>query len=451
MRPRQLLIRAAALSGVAALAACSSSTTPDTAARDASGAVQVSLWHSASGAAAETLAQLVDQFNAGHQGKIAVTASFQGSYADAQTKYTAAVQSGKTPSIMMMNDVSTQFMIDSQQTVPVSTFTGADKSFDAATIPTPVKSYYSDADGNLLSMPFNASQPIVYVNNALITKAGLDPSRVPTTWSGLAAWAKQIKARTGAHGLAMTLTDSWMIEELSATAGVEFCTPRNGRSSDRATAVSLSDPKQLALLGQLQDLYTSGAAFNAGAGSSALNNAFASGKVAMMMASTGAFGTIKKDSSFPLTVAAFPKVSDTADAGVVVGGASLWIDAVGHSKDEQQASYEVLKYLQSASVQARWAQATGFLSVNTGSAELPEGKALLAQPAFAAMYKQLAETPANTVTAGCRMGPYTAVRGAVISNVNKLLAADQTPAQTAQASQEAAASILADYAKRIQK
>jgi sn-glycerol 3-phosphate transport system substrate-binding protein len=37
----------------------------------------------------------------------------------------------------------------------------------------PVLSYYMNADGNLMSMPFNSSTPVMYYNVDLFKKAGL--------------------------------------------------------------------------------------------------------------------------------------------------------------------------------------------------------------------------------------------------------------------------------------
>ena len=70
---------------------------------------------------------LVDKFNAAHAGKIHVNAVYQGEYDDAITKYKASVQSNNTPSLMQIYDIGTQFMIDSQQVVPIQGFADRDR------------------------------------------------------------------------------------------------------------------------------------------------------------------------------------------------------------------------------------------------------------------------------------------------------------------------------------
>ncbi|WNY34243.1 extracellular solute-binding protein [Curtobacterium flaccumfaciens] len=98
---------------VLALTGCSTSSS----ASERSGPVTVDFWHAMSGPAATELDALVARFNKQNDQHITVKSSFQGDYAAVQTKYTAAVQSGSTPDLLMMNDVSTGFMIDSGQTV----------------------------------------------------------------------------------------------------------------------------------------------------------------------------------------------------------------------------------------------------------------------------------------------------------------------------------------------
>jgi sn-glycerol 3-phosphate transport system substrate-binding protein len=46
--------------------------------------------------------------------------------------------------------------------------------------------YYTDPDGNMLSLPFNSSTPILYYNKDVFAAAGLDPEVAPpTTWEEL--------------------------------------------------------------------------------------------------------------------------------------------------------------------------------------------------------------------------------------------------------------------------
>ena len=39
----------------------------------------------------------------------------------------------------------------------------------------PVKGYYTTTDGKMLSLPYNASTPVLWINKDLMKKAGLNP------------------------------------------------------------------------------------------------------------------------------------------------------------------------------------------------------------------------------------------------------------------------------------
>lgn len=426
-----------------ALAGCSSTASPKPSSSGSSapsGPVTISFWHEASGAQAAAITQLVGEFNSREKGKITVNASYQGTYADAQTKYTAAVQSNSTPSIIAMNDTSTGFMADSKQTVPIYTFAANDKSFNTKTIPEAALKYYGSAKG-LLSMPYAVSQPMLYINPSIATAAGLDPTKPPTTLDQVAQWAQQIKSKTGNYGFSMNMVDSWILEELSASGGSIFCTPENGRSGKPVTGIDMTTDNQVKLLTTLQKLFQSGVALNPGTNSATMTAAFTSGKVGMVLTSSAAYTAMKPNANAQVTVAQFPRTSNSKSAGAAIGGASLWISGPGHSEAEQQAAYEFAKFMEAAETQATWSKATGYLSTNTGSATLPAGKAALADANVKVMYQQLKDNPASVASSGCRMGPYAAVRTIVIGAFNKIITGGDVKTEMKQAEQQAKAAI----------
>ncbi|MFB2556362.1 ABC transporter substrate-binding protein [Herbiconiux liangxiaofengii] len=432
----------AVVAGLAALALAGCSADAPASDPSADAPVTISFWHEMTGPAATELDALVAQFNAEQNGRITVDSSFQGTYADVQTKYTAAVQSGSTPDLLMMNDVATGFMLDSRQTVPVSTFTAGDSSFDVDSLPPAVSQYYSDSDGDLAAMPFAVSQPVLYLDRALVAAAGLDVSHPPTTLAEVARWAEKIHSASGGYGFTMNMSDSWMLEQLTASGGEDFCTPDNGRGSDRVDGISMTSPTQLSFLSTLQSLFTDGTALNPGTDNSAMVSAFASGKVGMMMTSTGAY-TAADPSKKESVVAAFPTTSTSHDAGAVIGGNALWVSGAGHTDAQQRAAYEFASFLHSADTQAAWASATGYLASNTDAAATAVGTASLADPNVAAMYAQLTGTPAVQATAGCRTGAFPTVRATVISAFDRVVEGADPASAMADAESKAADQIAA--------
>ena len=243
--------------------------------------VTITLWHGLGGPAGQALQAEIDAFNKAHSGKIVVKASFQGSYADAIAKYTSAVRNGGTPSVMLTNDITSGYLRDARQTVSAQAMAAANPGgLDLDKLRPAARSYYT-ADGKLLAVPLNTSMPLLYVNDKLLAKAGVDKSTLGTL-SGLAAAARKIHtALPAVKGLDQPF-DDWWFEQLTAASGRSYCTPGNGREGSGATALSLTSAPQKSAIATVAKLYTDGVALDTGTDGNAALAAFTSGKVAMM-------------------------------------------------------------------------------------------------------------------------------------------------------------------------
>ena len=92
----------------------------------------------------------------------------------------------------------------------------------------PVVGYYSK-DGNLYSMPFNSSTPILYYNKDAFAKAGLDPNKPPQTWKQVEEYSKKLIGSGAAKCGFSTGWPSWtMVENMHAWHDQPFATKRNG-------------------------------------------------------------------------------------------------------------------------------------------------------------------------------------------------------------------------------
>ena len=67
-------------------------------------------------------------------------------------------------------------------------------------------------------MPFNTSMPLLYINKEAFEKAGLDPSKPPTTLDEIMTDAQKIKSTPGEtvqYGFGATLY-GWYVEQWNA-------------------------------------------------------------------------------------------------------------------------------------------------------------------------------------------------------------------------------------------
>src|SRR5690606_16725612 len=134
-----------------------------------------------------------------------------------------------TPELVQIYDIGTRFMVDSKQIVPMYKFIELDK-FSTDDIEPNIANYYQ-LDGKLWSMPFNSSTPLLYINADAFRKAGLDPNKPPRTLDEITEYAKKLTIK-GPDGKVVqygfnAAIYGWLLEQLLATAGVEYCDKGN--------------------------------------------------------------------------------------------------------------------------------------------------------------------------------------------------------------------------------
>jgi sn-glycerol 3-phosphate transport system substrate-binding protein len=375
--------------------------------KEAKGVTTVSFWHAMDGKNAEVLNQLVSDFNVANKGKIEVKSTYAGKYDDAITKYKAAIQSKSTPDVIQIYDIGTQFMIDAKQTVSMQSCIDRDK-VDVSDLQPNIAGYYS-IDKKLNSMPFNTSMPLLYINKTMFTKAGLDPEKPPTTLAEVRTAAEKLSKKNGGpadYGFGAAIY-GWLLEQFMATSGTEYCNEANGRTG-RATAVNFAEGPNLEVVQWWQKMVKDGLAANTGRDTKAAQAAFKSGQLAMNLESTGQLGGYSeaaKKGGWELGAVNYPHVAAGQTGGPIIGGASLWVDGVGHKDASKEASWQFVKYLVEPATQAKWHTGTGYFPNSKGALNEPVDVAYRkANPLFDVAVKQLEGTKLTTATQGCLLG-----------------------------------------------
>jgi sn-glycerol 3-phosphate transport system substrate-binding protein len=389
----------------------------------AGGETTISFWHAMDGTNAQVLTKLVKQFNTENQGKIKVNATYVGKYDDAIAKYKASIQSKSTPDLVQTYDIGTRFMIDAGQAVPMQDFIDRDK-LDMSDLQPNIAGYYS-INGKLWSMPFNTSMPVLYYNKTLFKKAGLDPNKPPTTLDEIRTDAEKLSKKNGgpakyAFGAAIY---GWFLEQFMATDNALYCDQGNGRDG-KATKVLFDSPDSVKVVSWWQKMVKDGLAANTGRDTSTAQAAFKSGQVAMNLESTGALGSYQeaaKGAHFDLGVANYPKLK-AGDGGPIIGGASLWIDGVGHSDAKKEAAWQFVKFLAEPKTQAIWHTGTGYFPISKGALKEPmDVKWRKQYPQFDVAVQQLENTKLTKATQGCLLGVMPQSRKASEDGLEKAL------------------------------
>ena len=161
----------------------------------ASEPVELTIWHPYNALTKESLEKAAAAYNAS-QTKVKVSAEAQGTYEELLKKYEESLADPSSlPDVVFAEDTTLQFMIDSGSVIPAADCIAADPAgaqFYKGLLPA-VRSAFS-SQGQLWPGAFGVSMPIMYVNNAHLTAAGLNPTALPTTLAEVRAAAEKIKA-----------------------------------------------------------------------------------------------------------------------------------------------------------------------------------------------------------------------------------------------------------------
>lgn len=448
MAPRWLAA-ATSVAALALIAACSAgspepsdspSDDSDSAPPGDSGETQtITFWHAMSGKNGETLQAIVDDFNAS-QDAVDVEAVFQGKYNEVLTKLKASIPSNQSPTLVQVFEIGTQIMIDTGATVPFAE-TATANDIDLSDMDPAIANYFT-VDGTLQALPFNTSVPLLYLNKDALREAGLEGA-APQTWGEVLDLAEKLTVRDGEettrYGMVLPV-EGWFVEQMLAAGGQDYCDASNGRDG-RATTVNWENGAVEGIISGWADGVADGSILNVGRNNSDAAAAFQAGRAAMIPFTSANLRDMIRESDFEVEAIDYVRPDGTSRAGVFNGGAALWLMASA-TEEERAAAAEFERFLMTADVQGTWAARTGYVPLNTKSAESDAFTEVLAEfPAFGVAPKQLA---ASTGT-GCLMGTMPQARNAMNDAIESAVNGSADAASAIATAQESMVPIIESY------
>ncbi|MFD2608121.1 ABC transporter substrate-binding protein [Deinococcus taklimakanensis] len=414
-----------------------------TVAQTAAAQTTVEFWHSMGDAKRSGWIQArADEYNKAHPG-VKVVPSYKGSYNDSLQATILAGRQGKAPALVQIFEVGSQLALDSGMFQPV----GSIKNVDFSDYIKPVINYYT-IGGKVNSLPFNSSSPVLYFNQDLMKKAGLDPKTPPTTFNGLLKACDKIRAaKLSATCFGMSL-NGWFVEQWMAQQGATLLNNGNGRSG-RATATNLDSAAAKKIFTFFQQLqakkdYTYTGKLEDWDGSDAI---FTNQKAVFHITSTADIGNIRDAATrngFKLGVGVLPIPDGAKRNGVVIGGASLWISK-GISKAQAESALDFALYMTNAKNMADWHKLTGYYPVRTSSIDLLRKQGWFTQsPLQLVAFNQLTKTVPSPATAGGLNGAAIQTRKIIEEGIQKVLGGSSVDAALKETKARADAA-LAEY------
>lgn len=365
--------------------------------------------------------QRADEWNKLHP-KFQVVVTAKASYRDTLNAAILAARQGNPPALVQIFEVGSQQAKDSGLFVPVGKIPGP---FDTSDYIKPVLQYYT-IDGTVNSIPFNSSNAVMYVNDALMKKAGLNPANPPKTYSQVIQDCAALRAAGDTTDACMTFAlHSWFFEQWMAEQNAPLVNNDNGRGG-RATKVLLTSPAALNIVNWIKELndkgyYTYTGKLENWNGSEAI---MTEGKSMFHIDSTSEVNTITKagkDGGWIASTADLPIPDNAPREGVVIGGASLWI-MKGVPQDVQEAARSFALYMTNTDNQISWHKLTGYFPVRISSVNKLDQEGWFRQnPNYAVAFNQLLSTKSSPATAGALMGPFPQVRTIIEEAIQKVL------------------------------
>jgi len=165
-------------------------------------ATEIQWWHAMGGTNGERVNKIAGDFNA-TQTAYKIVPVFKGNYTETMTAAVAAFRVKKQPHIVQVFEVGTATMMAAKGAVyPVEDMmSDSGEAFDKSIYLPAVISYYQTPQGELLSMPFNSSTPVLWYNKDALKKAGI--AAAPKTWAEMKSASEKLVASGNAAFLSV--------------------------------------------------------------------------------------------------------------------------------------------------------------------------------------------------------------------------------------------------------
>ena len=405
---------------------------------------EIHFWHAMTGALGEALETQAKQFNES-QGEYEIKPLRKGSYAETLTAAIAAYRQKSPPHIVQVFDVGTQTMLSSGAIYPIhQLMKDQDIAINWADFIKPVTGYYSQ-DGNLYSMPFNSSSPILYYNKDAFKKAGL-PDKAPATWNEVGEFSKKILGSGAAKCGFSTGWPSWtMLENTFPWHDQPFATNQNGYQG-LDTKLLINNEFGLKHIGQLAAWQKEGI-YSYGGRMGQADPKFINGDCAMYVMTSALIGGFKKAiTKFAWGTGQLPHWgAPYKKQNAIVGGGTLWV-LKGRPAAEYKGVAQFMKFISEPKQQAWWAVTTGYVPITQSAIKsLEDSQHFKKNPEQWTALSQLSAAPTAN-SQGVRLGNFVQIREAIESELENIFAGKKSAKEGLDAAVAKGNEILKEFA-----
>jgi len=391
-------------------------------------ATEVQWWHAMGGVNGERVNKIAADFNA-TQSDYKILPSYKGNYTETMTAAIAAFRAKEQPHIVQVFEVGTATMMAAKGAIyPVEQMMrDAGESFDKSIYLPAVISYYQTPKGELLSMPFNSSTPVLWYNKDAFKKAGI--AAAPKTWDEMKSASEKLVAAGYKCGFSFGWQSWVMIENYSSWHDLPMGTKENGFAGTD-TKFSFNNAKVKARIASIAD-WSKDRLFTYGGRRGDSLSMYTNGECGMWMNSSAYYGSIKKQAKFDFAQSMLPLDTDVTGKpqNSIIGGATLWV-LKGHDQGDYKGVAKFMTYLSSPEVQAWWHQETGYVPITTPAYELSKQQGFYKNnPGTDTAIKQLSLNQPTANSRGVRFGNFVQVRDVINEEMEAIWNGSKTASQ----------------------
>lgn len=408
--------------------------------------IEIQWWHAQRGPREDTLNKIVDAYNKS-QTKFKVVAVHKGSYDETMNSGIAAFRAKKQPHILQVYEVGTQTMILSGAIYPVFNLmkdTGHKIDWDSYL--QPVLSYYMTSKGELQSMPFNSSTPVMFYNKDLFKKAGL--TSPPRTWDDVGEYTAKLVASGAKYGMTVAWQTWVMIENYSAIQNLPLSTKANGFDG-LDTEMTINNPMVVNHMNRLKTWMNDKRFVYLEREYKGPEAAFISGDCAILMDSISAIGALKKNVKFDWAAAPLPvEASMKNPQNSIIGGASLWV-LKGHPKEEYQGVADFLAFMATEDMQIIWHKETGYFPITIKAYEALKAQGYYKEePLQEVGILQMTRRLPTPNSRGIRLGSFSQIRDVMNEELEMLWQGKKSAKEAMDEAVKRANDLLRQFEKR---
>ncbi|GAE31809.1 ABC transporter substrate-binding protein [Halalkalibacter hemicellulosilyticus] len=316
-------------------------------------AIEITFLHVFGGDQGEVIKELVANFNESQDEVVVKDEQAQGWYDGVIERLQVLSLSDQLPEVTISGFAFNDYMQTFMPIVPAQTFID-EQGFDLTDFSEQMLDLARTNDGDLHSMPFAVSTPIIYVNKDHFDEAGIDFKAQPDSWQEVRDWAAQLSEVDDRYGIFFQMDfDTWMFQMMLDSNG--------GRLADvDQQQVQFHQEKGLDVLEFWTEMVFQDESYPYMNGDQAQQE-FQQGNLSMMVATNGQIGRLKGNVPFELDIMLLPEGLSGTERKIPAGGANIFV--MESDEEKEAAAWEFVNYVTSEEGTSIIAEKLGYMAV----------------------------------------------------------------------------------------